>query len=811
LAYLALNLFDQSMSSLASPPKFEIADRVGNRITLKSEDGHIAHLFVLEEDVVRVMVLPKGVLRFPRTWAIAPGREDVPPEGRDRFGIAAFSQPPFKFSAGNEAVTIETERARLSVELPGFFCRWEISREGKWHRALKDRPTQAYNFGWWDERVHHYLVRDEDEMYFGLGERSGEMNRAGGRFRMSNVDAMGYSARTSDPLYKHVPFYLTWRPHGHVAYGLFYDTVSDCTFDLGCERSNYHGLYRSFIAEHGDLDYYFIAGPQIADVTRRFTWLTGRPAFLPRWSLGYSGSTMSYTDAPDAEARMREFLAQCEKHDILCDSFHLSSGYGSSGKNRHVFTWNREKFPDPAGFAKSYADQGIHLCPNIKPCLLRDHPLFEEAKAEGLFISDVDGTPGWVQFWGDVGAYLDFTNPKTLAWWKEKVTAQLLAYGLDSTWNDNNEFEIVSDRARMHGFGEVRAAREAKPVQALLMMRASREAQKEFTPAKRPYVVTRSGMPGMQRYAQTWSGDNNTSWETLKYNLKMGLGLGLSGVSNSGHDVGGFAGPKPEPELFVRWVQFGIFMPRFSIHSWNDDGSANEPWMYPKSTAAVRDLIKFRYRLMPYLYHLAWRYHEAFEPIVRPRFYDFPDDPRTFEENDEMMLGPSLLVAPVVQPGQSARAVYLPRGADWQDFWSGDRFAGGTAVTRPAPLNRPVLFAREGHVIPLNIAPQTFLRRAHSLAFMLFPPLSGTFEGTVFEDDGESDAYRTGICTVWSVRAECSEPRVCVHVDWKGRRARTKTPMRVIVPYGRRRTIEVVGRKSYEENFEGLRSAVFEI
>src|SRR5262249_9596822 len=151
------------------------------------------------------------------------------------------------------------------------------------------------------------------------------------------------------------------------------------------------------------------------------------------------------------------------------------------------------------------------------------------------------------------------------------------------------------------------------------------------------------------------------------------------------------------------------------------------------------------------LYHLAWRYHDAFEPIVRPTFHDFSDDPRTFDENDEMMLGPSLLVAPVVEQGQSMRSVYLPRGADWQDFWSGDRFPGGTAVTRPALLSRPVLFVREGHVIPLNIAQQSFLQRKHSLAFMLFPPLSGTFEDTVFEDDGESDGYRSGVYTMWSI------------------------------------------------------------
>jgi alpha-glucosidase len=794
------------MSSLSSPPVFELFERAGNRIGLKSADGHAAHIFILECDIVRVMVLPGGKLRFPRTWAIAPGADDVATEGRDRFDLSGFSCPAFKLAQDHKTLTVETARVRLTVQLAGFFCQWEIARDGEWHRVLKDRPTQACNFGWWDESVHHYLARDPTELYFGLGERSGEMDRAGRRFRLNNMDAMGYSARTSDPLYKHIPFTLIWSPDKHVAHGLFYDTLSDCAFDFGCERSNYHGLYRSFTAEHGDLDYYFIAGPEIADVTKRFTWLTGRPAFLPKWSLGYSGSTMSYTDAPDAEARMADFLAQCEKHDILCDSFHLSSGYSSIGAKRYVFTWNREKFPDPARFAASYAQKGVHLAPNIKPCLLHDHPLFAEAREKGLLIAEADGAPSWVQFWGDLGAYLDFTNPDTLEWWKAKLAEQLLAFGLDSTWNDNNEFEIASDRARAHGFGDARLAREAKPLQTLLMMRASREAQKAFAPSKRPYVVSRSGMAGMQRYAQTWSGDNSTSWETLKYNIKMGLGLALSGVSNTGHDVGGFSGPKPDAELFTRWVQFGIFMPRFSIHSWNDDGTANEPWMHEEATPAVRELIKFRYRLMPYLYDLAFRYRSDFEPMMRPTFYDFPDDPKTFEENDEMMLGPSLLVAPVVEPGQTARTIYLPCGADWQEFWSGDRFAGGTTVTRNAPLNRPVLFAREKSVIALNVAEQSFARRGHALAFLIFPPLEGSFESTLYEDDGESEG---GPHTLWRLKVECSEPKVRVHIERTGV-PQPKQSLRIILAYGRR-TIEVVGQKAREELFEGLRSAVVEV
>jgi len=723
--------------SMSHNPYFSPLESQGNHLTLQSAEGHVAHVFVLEEDIVRVMLLPKGELRFARTWAIAPGEEDVAYEGRDRFDLTGFSLPQFKFLRTPESLCIETREIRLTITLAGFFCRWETRVDDEWQYAASDRYTQAYNFAWWDEKVYHYLKREADEQYFGLGERAGETNRMGQSYRMCNVDPMGYNARHTDPLYKHIPFYLTRKKNSRVSFGLFYDTLSDCTFNMGKELDNYHGHYRYFVADHGDLDYYFIAGRTLAEVSRRYTWLTGRPAFTPKWGLGYSGSTMTYTDAPNAQERMNEFIDGCAKHDILCDSFHLSSGYTSIGDKRYVFNWNRDKFPDPKAFVQHYLDHGVKLCANIKPCLLKDHPRFAEAQAAGLFVHEADDAPTQVQFWDETGAYLDFTNPAAYAWWKARVTDALLEYGVASTWNDNNEFEIWSDKPLVHGFGQPFRACEAKPLHTLLMIKASREAHQAHEPQKRPFLISRSGAAGMQRYVQTWSGDNYTSWETLRYNIKMAMGLALSGVSNTGHDIGGFSGPAPEPELFLRWVQHGIFLPRFSIHSWNDDKTVNEPWMYPEITPHIRDLIKFRYRLIPYLYDLLWRSHRNFEPMIRPTFYDFPDDARCYEENDDMMLGGKLLVASVVEAGQRERRVYLPQGCHWVDFWSGERFAGGQTVTLAAPWDRPPLLVREGSVLPLNLAEQHFAQPTDERGFAIFPLAGdGEFSDEFFEDDG---------------------------------------------------------------------------
>jgi alpha-glucosidase len=437
-------------SEIGKPPLFHLVKKSRGRVDLASSTAATAHLFVLEEDVLRVIVLPEGKMRQSATWSIAPGQDDVPTEGRDRFSVEDFSCPEFTLTEEPDRLRIETTKVRLTVELNGLLCTWELRVGNTWRPAARDRRTQAYNFGWWDEKVYHYLELDRREMFFGLGEKSGETNRAGRRFRMCNLDAMGYSAKNSDPLYKHIPFSITWNPQEHLAFGLFYDTLSECTFDLGCERDNYHGRYRYFMAEFGDLDYYFIAGPAVADVTRRYTWLTGRPALMPRWALSYSGSTMSYTDAPDAQRRMGEFLNRCTEHRVFCESFHLSSGYTAIGNKRYVFHWSKERFPDPQAFTRSYAEAGVHLCANIKPCLLHDHPLFEEARQKHLLLADKNGNPAMVQFWDDTGAYLDFTHPETLVWWKEHVKSALLAYGISSTHRTRDSAAVpAADDARL--------------------------------------------------------------------------------------------------------------------------------------------------------------------------------------------------------------------------------------------------------------------------------------------------------------------------------------------------------------------------
>ncbi len=223
---------------------------------------------------------------------------------------------------------------------------WEHKVNGEWKPLTKDRKTGAYQLGVSEPGIAHFMNRGDNELYYGLGEKTGNLNREGRRFEMRNLDAMGYDASKTDPLYKHVPFYITktTSDESGASFGVFYDNLASCWFDLGNELDNYHIKYRSYRAEDGDLDLYFMYGESIKNVTQQFVRLTGGTAFGPKWSLGYSGSTMQYTDAPNSQELLEGFVDQCAEHGIPCDSFQLSSGYTSIGTNAMSSTGTTKKF-----------------------------------------------------------------------------------------------------------------------------------------------------------------------------------------------------------------------------------------------------------------------------------------------------------------------------------------------------------------------------------------------------------------------------------------------------------------------------------
>ncbi|MES2964267.1 MAG: TIM-barrel domain-containing protein [Bdellovibrionota bacterium] len=675
---------------------YKFDDRIERGARFTSDRGDVLTIEVLEETLFRMRLLRGGrPHRLAKSWAIAPGDSDSPFEGRDRESLEGYQLSRFNVDNRADVTIIATPTLEARVNLKLAQVEWYL--RGK--KVLSERATGAVAIDPRGEKFWHSFAMPKEARFYGLGEASGSLDRRGRRFALKNLDAMGYDAETTDPLYKHFPFVIQSTEAGSA--GIFYDNFATATFDLGCEIDNYHGPYFSYGAEAGDLDLYVFAEETVAEVSRKFTRLTGRPALPPKWSLGYSGSTMTYTDQPDSQKAMKGFLDKLRDSQIPCQSFHLSSGYTSIGKKRYVFNWNREKFPDPAALVSAFRERGIRFIPNVKPVLLNDHPRYEEARS--LFVKDSEGDgPDLSQFWDGKGSHLDFTRRETVQWWKKNLTTTLLDLGIEAVWNDNNEYEIWDDEARVDGFGAEWPIKLGRPIQTLLMARASREALLEKFPGQRPFVVSRSGMPGMQRYVQTWSGDNTTDWKTLRYNLSMSLNLGLSGVANNGHDVGGFAGPRPDRDLFLRWIQHGIFYPRFVIHSWKEEG-ANEPWMYPELLPKIRELFALREKFEPYLYHLLRRARDHYEPVLRPLFYEFEKDPKAFGEHDVFLLGPDVLVANVFEKGATSLKLYLPENPrGWVDFKTGRRYEGGREITIPVSQDSFGLFVRGGAILPLK-------------------------------------------------------------------------------------------------------------
>lgn len=741
----------------------------GNRVDIQCERDYVLHLYVLEQDIIRVAFTQKNSFKLDRTWAISPNRDDVPFEGRQRISTDGFSLPSYQFRSDGDVIEITTEKLKVRIHRP-LALEWQYNKNGQWLPLFQERKTGAYQFGVSNHKIAHFITRSLDENCYGLGEKAGDLNRKGRRFEMRNLDAMGYNAEKTDPLYKHVPFYITRK--NDVSYGIYYDNLAQCWFDLGNELDNYHIAYKSYRAEDGDMDYYVILGPSTLEVTKKYTALTGGTIFGPRWGLGYSGSTMSYTDANDAQEQLKKFVDLCKRHDIPCDSFQLSSGYTSINGKRYVFNWNYDKIPEPLKMSAYFRQAGMHLAANIKPCMLQDHPRYTEAENLGLFIKDSENDlPERSVFWDDEGSHLDFTNPATIQWWKDNVKEQLLERGIGSTWNDNNEYEIWDDYAKCVGFGKEIPIKLIRALHPLLMMKASYEAQKEFAPNERPYLISRSGCSGMNRYVQTWSGDNRTNWTTLRYNIRMGLGMSLSGLYNVGHDVGGFSGDKPEPELFVRWVQNGIFHPRFTIHSWNDDKTVNEPWMYPEVTNIIRDTIKLRYKLMPYIYNIFWLSHKELEPMLRPTFLDHENDANTYAETDDYLFGKDLLIASVVEKGQRQREVYLPQNnAGWYDFYGQTYYQAGQTIHVGAPLERIPLFVKAGAVIPMSGRMAYSNPQADAIRELAIYPLkqSGEIQTSIYDDDGLTYGYKNGEYLQLNITLRSTQEAVYLDIQKQG-------------------------------------------
>ena len=666
-------------------------------------------------------------------------------------------------SDGDREAVIEGRILKVVVEKDPFrICVYD--KEGTLLHA--DIVDLAYMEDSNHRRIHTSEISPED-CFYGFGEKSGSFNKAQKFMSMSPKDAMGYNPRETDSLYKHIPFYIKLNRGTRKAVGYFYHNTCECDFDMGREKSNYWKPHSRYRTDGGDIDLFLIAGPSVRQVVERYTDLTGKSAMLPRYALGYLGSSMYYPELDkDCDDAILDFIDTTREERIPVDGFQLSSGYCTvetdKGIKRCVFTWNKKRFKNPGEFFAQMEKRGVTVSPNVKPGILLIHPKLDEMKAKGMFIkASGSDEPGIGTWWGGKGVFADFTNPSTRTYWKEMLKENVLEYGTSSVWNDNCEYDSLVDKdCRCDFEGKGGTIGQLKSVMSNIMCHITDEAIHETFTNTRPYIVCRSGHCGIQRYAQTWAGDNLTCWDSLKYNIATILGMSLSGVANQGCDIGGFYGPSPEAELMVRWIQNGIFQPRFSIHSTNTDNTVTEPWMYGDCTDYIREAIGLRYQLSPYLYSLMERAHETGLPIMEPMCSAFQEDVKCYEEGVDFMLGDSLLVANVVEKGAVSRKVYLPEGETFYDFYTRAAYEGGRTVELPVDLGSIPLFVRSGAIIPMaedrldNLKTQ----QAEHIRILCAADRDGRSE--LYEDDGISMDYEKGGCLKTSITMTAGERTV---------------------------------------------------
>ncbi|BAU81845.1 alpha-glucosidase [Streptomyces laurentii] len=558
-----------------------------------------------------------------------------------------------------------------------------------------------------DRAAARWVQRSEvpaDARFFGLGGRASGPRLRNGTYRLWNTDPAAPFSPGDDPLYITMPVQLVVADAGtHLA---FYDNSWDGRVLLaeGTDGagSGHDRLGTSELRmEGGPLRCWVVVGTP-ARVLHGWSALTGAPALPPSWALGPQHARWGF----GGEREVRRIADGYRDRGLALSALHLDIDHYDGHR---VFTVDRERFPDLPGLAAELRERGVRLVSIVDPAVKAEpgDPVYEGGRAAGAFVRDGRGEEVRGVVWPGECAYPDFTDPEARTWWGT-LYEERLAQGFSGVWHDMNEpvsFTAFGDRtlprsARHCLEGRGGDHREAHNVYGLAMARAGYEALRRLRPRERPFLFSRSGWAGMQRYGGTWSGDVATGWPGLRASLALVLGLGLCGVPYSGPDVGGFDGD-PAPELFLRWYQLGAWLPLFRTHAAIDAGR-REPWEFgPEVLAHARVALAERERLRPYFVTLSRLARATGAPYARPVWWGTPEDRALRDCEDAFLLGDALLVAPVLTPGTDRRAVRLPRGR-WYDTATGRAYEGPGQVLLDAPLSRVPVLARAGAVIPVR-------------------------------------------------------------------------------------------------------------
>ena len=684
----------------------------------------------LNEDVLRVRISPRDQPAEDASWV-------VPVELRAR---------PLTIQLAQNGGVTEFRTQHLNVRIESAPMRLTVT-DSNGRLISADAPEKPAEIAGTSFTLRKLMP--EAEHYFGLGDKTGPLDRRGESFVNWNSDSYGFGEST-DPIYKSIPFFVGIGGSGG-SYGIFLDNTFRTWFDFGHKEAQ----TLSFGSSGGPIDYYLIYGPSTRQVIQRYTELTGRPPLPPLWALGFQQSRYSYMSA----AEVKSIATRMRAERLPADVIYMDIDY--QDRNR-PFTTNPQTFPDVAGLAKDLRSQGFRLIAitdmHIAAASGQHYGPYESGMAGDHFIKGPNGSLYVGEVWPGASVFPDFTRRATREWWGG-LYQDFLSDGIAGFWNDMNEPAVFKTASKtmpldnLHRIDETgfapRTATHAEihNIFGMENSRATYDGLRRLAPDERAYVLTRASFAGGQRYAATWTGDNTSSWNHLKLSVAMLLNLGLSGFAYSGADVGGFIGA-PSADLMTRWIEIAAFTPYFRAHSAKDT-PRKEPWVDgPRHTDIRRKFIDERYRLLPYFYALADENSRSGAPLMRPVFYEFPQMLESpCDQSTSFLLGEALLIMP--SPNLESPAPYqacLPQGV-WYDYWSGEKKVSGPTDNgsaqrlniTPNIASLPV-FIRAGSIIPRQpLVQSTAETPAGPLTLDVYP--GENCHGILYWDDGHSMAF----------------------------------------------------------------------
>ncbi len=691
-------------------------------------------------NVVRIRLAPTGKFEREFSYAFDPAMERTTPSAKV---VQTRTQITITNADGSKVVIHKTPMRIEIFDAAGSL-------------VVGDDPVDPVRF---DRVTGEFAATkrrtSEVETYYGFGEKAFiEMSRNGKYIVNWNTDTFAYPIGT-DPIYQSIPFFYAL--NDGKAYGLYFNNTFRSFFDMGKTSPDRY----AFGANGGELDYFVFTGGKERSpkkVLADYAKLTGKTPLPPIWALGNQQSRWSYFP----EKRVREIADGFRKNKIPADVLYLDIDYMDEYR---VFTWDKKRFPDPPKLLSDLKKDGFKTVLIIDPGVKVDpnYHAYADGKQKGIFVKNPDGSELNRDVWPKASAFPDFTDPKGRDWFAS-FYRQHLDEGVAGFWTDMNEPGVFmtekSARPEIFhhpektfpydtphaGDGMPDTHRRYHNVYGMQMARATFEGVRKLAPEKRPFVLTRAGFAGVQRYAAVWTGDNYSAWEHLALSIPMLANMSVSGVPFVGADVGGFQ-DMPTAELYTRWLQAAVLTPFLRSHSVGWVGN-KEPWEFgDEFTKINRASVELRYQFLPYIYSLFREHERSGAPVMRPLWYEFPADKQTYLVNDQYLLGSDILVAPVVKDGMRTRGIYLPAGEGWIDWWNGEKLESGKTHYPKTPLDKLPIYIRVGSVVPT----QNVIQHTGEMpsAVITLNIAAGIGEGKtetlkLFQDSGDGYGYRGG-------------------------------------------------------------------